>query len=65
MTEIIKNMSSMLGSASKLVLILFTGTACVALFTGDIDQQLFNNALMMVLGAYFGKTQITGTPLSK
>lgn len=44
---------------------MLTAAACVALFTGHIDQDLFNNALMMVLGAYFGKTQISGTEESK
>ncbi len=61
MMDIAKNISRMLTSASKIVLLMLTATLCVALFTGHIDQALFNNALMMVLGAYFGKTQITGS----
>lgn len=65
MMEIVKNVSGMLSSASKLVLLMLTAAACIGLFTGHIDQQVFNNALMMVLGAYFGKTQITGTAASK
>lgn len=65
MMEIVKNVSSMLGSASKFVLLMLTASACVALFTGHLDQQVFNNAFLMVLGAYFGKTQVSGTEKSK
>ena len=69
MMDIIKDcagkFSQILGSASKLVLLIFAGTVCAALFTGHIDSQIFNAALMMVLGFYFGKTSVSGTDSSK
>lgn len=57
--EITGSISRVLGSASKIVLIMFSGATCAGLFTGHIDLPTFNAAMMMVLGFYFGKTQIS------
>lgn len=59
MMDIFKNITRVLGSASKMVLLMFSGATCAALFTGHIDQEIFNAAMMMVLGFYFGKTQVS------
>lgn len=50
-----------MGSATKIVLLVITGTLCAALFTGHIDAGLFENATMLVLGAYFGKTAVSNS----
>ncbi len=59
MMDIIKDLSGslsrVLGSASKLVLLMFSGATCVGLFTHVIDMQTFSAAMMMVLGFYFGQ----------
>lgn len=65
MMDIFKNISQVIGSASKLVLLMFAGATCAALFTGHIDSQQFNAAMMMVLGFYFGKTSVSGSNSSK
>jgi len=65
MMDIIKNATSALGSASKIVLISFSWTLCAGLLIGVVDLQTFNNAAMIVLGAYFARNQIGGTEASK
>lgn len=48
-------------SATRLVLILLTFAAAIALFTGHLSEDTFKTALLMVLSFYFGKAQ-TVTP---
>lgn len=59
MMDIIKDITSslarVLGSASKLVLLMFALTTCIGLFLGKIDAPMFGGAMMMVLGFYFGQ----------
>lgn len=51
----------LMSSASKVVLLLVAGTLCAALFTGHVDATLFEKALLLVLGFYFGKTDVSGS----
>lgn len=64
MMETVKNgasgFASLMGSASKVVLLMFAAAMTVGIFTGHIDGGLFENAAMLVLGAYFGKTAVSG-----
>ena len=60
MKDTVANFTKVLGSASKIVLLMVTITLCVALFVGKVDAGLFEKALLLVLGYYFGKTQVTG-----
>ena len=69
MMDIIKDLSGslsrVLGSASKIVLLMFAGATCAALFTGHIDANVFSAAMMLVLGFYFGKNVTSGGGDSK
>lgn len=58
--EATTNFARVLGSASKIVLLMLVGTLCIALFTGQIDAVLFEKAVLLVLGYYFGKTEVSG-----
>lgn len=58
---IMNQLGKVLGSASKIVLLMFAGSTCAALFTGHIDSAIFSAAGMLVLGFYFGSTKVNGS----
>jgi len=45
----------MFKNATNVVLIMMIGTLCVALFTGNIEQAVFADALKIILPFFFGK----------
>lgn len=55
MTDIIK-------SASKLVLLLFALAVVIGLFTGQVSEDTFKNALLMVLTFYFASKGDSSKP---
>ena len=63
--EGVNKFTTVLGSASKLVLLAVTGTLCAALFTGHVDATLFEKALLLILGFYFGSNTVSGKPETK
>lgn len=48
-------MSSLFRSASKIVLLAFAATACIALFTKNVSAEIWTGLAGMVFGYYFGK----------
>jgi hypothetical protein len=46
-------LSKILSSASKLVLLLFSGAIVAGLFTGHVTEETFKIAVLMVLTYYF------------
>jgi len=58
-------MKRILSSASKLVLLMFAGSACVGLFVGVIDSAQFMVALGAVFGFYFGTSMPSGPASSQ
>lgn len=57
-----KSLTSLLYSASRLVLILFSVTICVALLIGRVDAKDFMLAAMAVYSYYFTKQTPGSTP---
>lgn len=60
--QIAENLSKLLASASKLVLLMFSLTACIALFTKQLDPKDFMVLGGMVFGYYFAHK---GDPVGK
>jgi len=58
--EAVSKFTTLLGSASKIVLLTFAVGTNVGLFTGHIDMQIYSAAMMMVLGFYFGTKDNNG-----
>ncbi len=57
MKNIIMDMiKSIFSSATKLVLLMVSLTACVAFMMGVLKEESFYSIAMMVLGFYFGRT---------
>jgi hypothetical protein len=48
-------MSRVFQSASKIVLLAFTVTACAALFTKNVSPEIWTGLAGMVFGYYFGR----------
>lgn len=55
-------MSNILNSASKIVFLVLTISACIALFVGKIESKDFMVLAMAAYAFYFAKP-VTGTPL--
>ncbi len=58
-------MHRIFSSASKIVLVLFAASACIALFIGKINADQFVAALSFVFGYYFGVNKPSGAVSSR